>query len=182
MDEWIDILDLQGNYTRKRALKSEAHRKGLFHPTVHVWFHTQDGLILLQQRAKNKDTYPLRWDVSVAGHVGAGEQIMEAALREVEEEIGLNISKDDLAAIGTFKSVQAPAKDILDCEFHHTFICFLGVGLNELKKQGSEVADLKLITINEMEKELLNPELSKTYVPHETDYYMSVLKAIKKRL
>ncbi len=182
MDEWIDILDLQGNYTGQRALKSEAHKKGLYHPTVHVWFHTKDGLILLQQRAKNKDTYPLRWDVSVAGHVGAGEQIIETALREVEEEIGLNISKEDLVPLGTFKSVQTPAKDIIDCEFHHTFICSLGVDIKELKKQKSEVAGLKLITINEMEKELLNPELSNTYVPHEADYYKSVLNAIKKRL
>ena len=61
MDELVDILDAAGNYTGKIAMKSEAHRNGLFHPTVHVWFYTKNGQILIQQRAENKETHPLLW-------------------------------------------------------------------------------------------------------------------------
>ena len=75
MDELIDILDANGNLTNRTAMKSKAHKNGWYHQTVHVWFYTLDGKILLQQRSKNKDVFPLLWDVSVAGHIGAGENI-----------------------------------------------------------------------------------------------------------
>ena len=81
MDELIDILDSNGDFTGKTAMKSEAHKNGWFHATVHIWFYTTDGKILLQQRGKHKETHPLLWDVSVAGHVGAGEAIETSAIR-----------------------------------------------------------------------------------------------------
>ena len=92
MDELIDILDDQGNLTGRNCLKSIAHIEGLNHATVHIWFYTPEGNILLQQRAATKKIYPLLWDVSVAGHVNAGESLLAAAIREVKEEIGLTNS------------------------------------------------------------------------------------------
>ena len=73
MDELIDLLDENGKPTGKTALKSKAHQMGLFHATVHVWCYSRTGNVLLQQRAANKQANPLKWDVSVAGHIGAGE-------------------------------------------------------------------------------------------------------------
>ena len=71
MEEWIDLMDTNGNYTGQKVLKSEAHQKGLFHPTAHIWFYTAEGQVLLQQRSETKKTFPLYWDVSVAGHISA---------------------------------------------------------------------------------------------------------------
>ncbi|WP_337251707.1 NUDIX hydrolase [Maribacter halichondriae] len=133
MDELVDILDAEGNYTGKTVMKSEAHRKGLFHPTIHVWFYTKTAKVLIQLRAKNKDTHPLLWDVSVAGHIAAGETIETSAVREIQEEIGLDISPEDLNKIGVFKSVQEHSDTLVDCEFHHTYLCELKVPLKVLK-------------------------------------------------
>ena len=36
------------------------------------------------------------WDTSVAGHVTAGEDPITSAVREIEEEIGLQVNKEDL--------------------------------------------------------------------------------------
>ncbi len=182
MDELVDILDSDGNYTDKTALKSEAHKNGWFHPTVHIWFFTLDGKLLIQQRAKNKNTHPLLWDVSVAGHVGAGEQILDAAIREVREEIALDITKDDLRSIGVFKSVQKHSDDLIDREFHHVFLCQLNVPFNSLKKQESEVADLKLISLIRFAEETWGLANLGKYVPHGAEYYKTIVKAVKERL
>ncbi|MGB5668354.1 MAG: NUDIX domain-containing protein [Maribacter sp.] len=182
MDELVDILDSEGNFTGQTAMKSIAHNKGLFHPTIHVWFYTQNGQVLIQQRGRKKDTYPLLWDVSVAGHVEAGEDIETSAIREVSEEIGLEINKNALQKIGVFKSIQKHKDDLLDCEFHHTYLCELKVPFSNLKKQESEVEDLELISLIQFSEETWGMADLQKYVPHDITYYKSVIKAIKKRL
>lgn len=165
--------------TGQTALKSEAHSKGWFHPTVHIWLYTATGKILIQQRGKNKATYPLLWDVSVAGHVGAGEDIITSALREVEEEIGLKIRKQDLKKIGVFKSVQKHSASLTDSEFHHTFLCELKVPFPTLKKQASEVEALELIPLIQLAEETIGLTQPYKYVPHDSKYYQTVFKAIR---
>lgn len=182
MDELIDILDSEGNYTGETKMKSHAHRMGLFHATVHIWLYTKEGQVLIQQRGRNKDVYPLLWDVSVAGHVGAGEQIEISAVREIKEEIGLHVQTEQLIKIGVFKSIQKHHDNLLDCEFHYTFICELQVSLNQLKKQESEVENLDLIPLVQFEKEMLDSTFIRKYVPHANCYYQSILKAISEKL
>jgi isopentenyldiphosphate isomerase len=93
-DEYLDILDESGEFTGRTCLKSVAHKIGYFHPTIHVWFYTTRAEVLLQKRGSEKLTFPNYWDVSVAGHVGAGEAIEEAAVREVLE---LKVPLDQLS-------------------------------------------------------------------------------------
>lgn len=182
MNELIDVLDADGNYTGESIMKSEAHKHGLFHSTVHVWFYTKNDQILIQQRGKNKDTHPLLWDVSVAGHVGAGEAIEMSAVREVLEEIGLVIRKEQLQKVGVFKSIQKHHDQLIDCEFHHTFICELNKPLNHLKKQDEEVEDLVLIPLTKFAEETWGMANLKKYVPHDLSYYKAIIKEIRKRL
>lgn len=182
MDELIDLLDSHGNHSTRTALKSEAHKKGWFHPTVHIWFYTKNQKILIQKRSQHKDTYPSLWDVSVAGHIGAGETIEDAAIREIAEEIGLQISKQELKKIGVFKAVAKHREDLIDCEFHHTYIVELKTPLEKLTKQESEVDDLQLISLLEFSEEVWGLANTKKYVPHDTNYYKTVIKAIKKAL
>ena len=54
MDELIDILDDQGNLTGQNCLKSIAHQQGFNHATVHIWFYTFEGNVLLQQRGASR--------------------------------------------------------------------------------------------------------------------------------
>jgi len=182
MDELIDILDTYGKPTGTTALKSKAHRLGLFHATVHIWFYTDDGKILLQQRGEQKITYPLLWDVSVAGHIGAGEKIGVSAIREIEEEIGLQVQEEDLIKIGVFKSMQKHHDTLIDNEFHHTFLCELKVPLHLLQKQESEVADLKIIPIENFDKEINAMVRLQKYVPHSLEYHQTVINEIEKRI
>jgi|SRR5690554_3338537 len=182
MDELIDLLDADGNYTGKTLMKSEAHKKGLFHPSIHVWLYTENGEVLIQKRGKHKDTHPGLWDVSVAGHVGAGEDVIVSALREIQEEIGLTILEGDLHKVGVFKYRHHHRSDLVDCEFHHTFLGELKVPLKTLIMQESEVDDLALINLTLFKNELANTVTSTKYVLYDLAYFEAIYQAIKERL
>ena len=181
MDELVDILDSDGNPTGKSVLKSEAHQKGLLHPTVHVWCYTKSGELLFQKRAAAKKTFPSMWDVSVAGHVAAEENIENAAIREVEEEIGLHIQAKDLIKVGVFKSEHQHPNGIIDAEFNHCFLAELKVPLASLQPQEEEVEDLQLISIPTL-KQLWKEDRLEGFVPISKAYWHALFDKLNELL
>ncbi len=178
MNEFIDIVTKSAKPTGKTALKSEIHSQGYYHNTAHIWFYTHDGRILLAQRAASKAICPLLWDVSVAGHVDAGETIEKAAIREIHEEIGLSISESDLKKIGVFPCFQSYDNGIIDNEFHHTFIAELYVPVSALIPQIGEVESLKLVSIYDFYELLEDSENSNYFVATNKGYYEKVMEEI----
>ena len=79
-----------------RKPRGEVHRDGDWHRSVHVWIAGGGGQLLCQLRAPDKDTQPGRWDVSCAGHITAGDESLETAARELEEELGLGVGAEEL--------------------------------------------------------------------------------------
>jgi len=168
MDEIIDILSSSGELTGETCLKSEAHLKGLFHQTIHVWLYTDDKKVLLQKRASVKKVFPNLWDVSVAGHVGAGEKIAIAAIREVQEEIGITIKETDLEKIGFRKDEIVHPNGILDNEFKHIFLCKLNKSLEQLNMQPEEIDDLQLFNLSILKD---SAKHGRFMVPNMNHYY-----------
>ena len=175
MDELIDILTPEGKSTGKTALKSEAHKNGWFHATAHIWFFTSDEKILLQKRALTKKVFPGIWDISVAGHIGAGEEVLEGAKREVYEEIGLILEDKDFIKIGTRIHQVNHENGIQDNEHHHVFIAELKTPISELTMQPEEVAGLELWDLKVL-KETKN--LENVLLPRFHEYYVSVYNKI----
>lgn len=182
MEEYIDIVTVNGKPTGKSAPKSEIHKKGHYHNTAHIWFYTTRGEILLQQRAASKVICPLLWDVSVAGHIDAGETLKFGAVREIKEEIGLTITETALTKIGVFKCFQTYDNGIIDNEFHYTFIAELKVDLNKLTPQKEEVEALKLVSLKNFKHLLKHSETNGHFVASNRKYYEFVLNAIHKKL
>lgn len=180
-DELIDILN-DDLTILKTCLKSKAHKYGYLHASVHIWFYTDIGEILFQKRSYNKIAFPSLWDVSVAGHISAGEDAITSALREVNEEIGLSISKSDIKKIGRFKETNQHRKDFIDNEIHLIYIGRISTPINQLKIQEEELSAIKLIPIATFKKELAHSDFHKRYVPHSKDYYTFVLNEISKNL
>lgn len=74
-----------------QEIRSEVHRLGLMHRAVHVLVFNAAGQVFLQKRSMKKDRQPGVWDSSSSGHVDAGEHYDACAVRELREEIGLQL-------------------------------------------------------------------------------------------
>lgn len=182
MDELVDILDSNGVATGEVCLKSEAHKKGLMHPCIHVWIYTKRGHILIQKRIEEKDTYPGLWDVSVAGHIGAGENPLLAAKREVFEEVGYDTPIDSLNFIGSHKTYVKHKKNLIDYEFHYIYIVELIIPFEKLSIQIDEVSELKLISIDDLLRVFSKEVRLSEYVPYDQDYLKMVFDAVYKNI
>lgn len=182
MEEYIDIVTKDRKPTGKSAPKSEIHSKGFYHNTVHVWLYTKLGEILLSQRSAKKVICPLLWDVSVAGHIDAGESMVGAAIREAHEEIGLTIHEKDLENIGVFECFQSYDNGIVDNEFHNTFISELKVDISTLTLQKDEVEAVKLVTLEGFKNLLKHIGSDNHFVASNKLYYEFVLHAITYKL
>lgn len=83
MDKSIDWIDTQDR-VRGQVTLERAHKEGLLHRIAVVYLTNDEGQILVQERADG------RLDHSAAGHVDAGESYLEAGLRELKEELGVD--------------------------------------------------------------------------------------------
>ena len=101
--EYFDIRNRDGSITGEVKERSQVHRDGDLHGTVHIFIIRDRGRekeLLLQKRSLKKDSFPGCYDISSAGHVTAGQDFAEAALREMEEELGISAREEDLRFIG----------------------------------------------------------------------------------
>lgn len=87
-DELFDVVDELDSVVGISP-RNLVHRHGLRHRATHVLVYDEQGRLFVQQRSLTKDCSPGRWDSSAAGHVGAGETYDSAAVREVQEELGI---------------------------------------------------------------------------------------------
>lgn len=89
-------MELWDLYTRNRELTGEAHIRGnklpenRYHLVVHVWIVNKDGKYLISQRDANRPTFPFMWEC-VGGSVLKGETSLQGAVREVKEEVGIDL-------------------------------------------------------------------------------------------
>jgi len=180
-DELIDLLDANGNATGNSAMKSEAHAKGLWHCSVHVWIFNSRGEVLLQKRALNKDAYPGLWDISSAGHVSAGETAEQAAVREVGEELGLKVRPSNLKKLEVRKLENEPKPDFHNKEHVHIYLLRFDGSVKKLKLQKEELDDVKFVPLDKYEADLKDSEKKKAYVPGNK-YVFDVMAAIRKEL
>lgn len=175
-DELIDICDEYNNLTGETIMKSKAHREWIWHRTAHVWIYNSQKELLLQLRAAQKELYPSMWDISAAGHVPSEEEPIEGAIREIEEEIWLQIKEDELKFSHIYQ-VTARYKEIINREFSYVYFLKYDGDINNLKLQKEELTDIKFMDLDYLEKDLKeNPD---NYVPH-WEYREEVIHKVRK--
>ena len=143
--ELFDIVDLYGKPTGETVERTVAHAVAIRHRTAHIWIvrrvsgRTQ---ILLQKRSINKDSYPGKYDTSSAGHIQAGHEPLESALRELAEELGIEASEEQLTFVGTFDihfEEEFHGKFFRDNEIAFVYVYDSPVDIEKLTLQPEEV-------------------------------------------
>jgi isopentenyl-diphosphate Delta-isomerase len=161
--ELLDVLTSAGAPTGRTKAKDEVHRDGDWHRAAHVWLVTPDGRVLLQRRAAVKENWPDLWDVTVAGHVSAGENAIDAVIRESREELGLALSASALAHLGTLRwQATLNGGAYIENEFHEVFAAVCDVDLDRLVLDPLEVAEVALVQPADIERY--------DVVPHDEEY------------
>ena len=131
--EVFDIVEEYGNPTGDIIERSLAHKEGVRHRTAHIWIVRKiEGKwqVLLQKRAQTKDSFPGRYDTSSAGHIQAGDEPLESAIRELQEELGIVASPEELKYAGTFNIKYE--KEFHNKLFKDNEIAFVYVYLGEI--------------------------------------------------
>lgn len=164
MEELIDVLDENGVKTGEVLPRSEIHKKGLWDRCIAVAIVNEKNQILLQQRSYNKDKNAGRWDISVAGHIGTGQDALSAASREINEEVSINLGyKIDIKEFRYMFSYRVESKvneNYIDKQFYDFFILRQnGLKVKEIKVQESEVEQVKFVDISELNTLVENKQI-----------------------
>lgn len=139
--EMVDLYDEDRIPLGRTAERHAPKGPGEYRTVVHVCIFDSRGRLLIQQRSREKDSWPEAWDVSVGGGVDAGETSRQAAEREVREELGLAL---DLRGVRPSVTVN------FDGGFDDFYLVERDLALEDLTLQKEEVAQARWAELPEI--------------------------------
>ena len=155
--EYLDLLDEKGNPTGEKRERQQVHIEGLWHRGVNVWIVNSKGEILLQKRSPNKAKHPNMWHISCAGHVIAGDTPMDTCIKELKEELGVTVSKEQVQYLFTVKKESNPKLGYLEREFDDIYLLPIDLDLEkDVVLDLEETTKVKYIPIQEYRRMIQN--------------------------
>ena len=139
MTEIWDVYDENANKTGM-TMERGVPKPGQYMLCVHIYIINSHGQFLMQKRSQQKQSHPGEWDVT-GGAVLAGEESVDAAVRETCEEIGIEIHSDDMMFVGRIKR----GKGFVDVYFARKDFTE-----TDCKLQSEEVEQVKFVSVEEM--------------------------------
>lgn len=144
-EELLDIVDEKNRPLGFSRPRSQVHRDGDWHRTVHIYIFDAEGNLLVQKRSIKKDLNPGRWDMRFGGHILAGQTVDEGVLRELEEETGLKLKLGQLIKGACLRRDNMPNR-----EFTQVYFFKYDPRLGEMKFADGEVDESKWMKIAEI--------------------------------
>ena len=170
--ELIDIVDENNELTGQVEDRWVAYEKGLWRRTVSCWIMNEKGEVLLQKRAGNKRRNPGKW-AKTGGQVDTGETVEEAIFREVKEEIGIEIPKEQIKVVDVHKSNDKNRR------FAYNFIFVVNYKIEDYVLQREEVEEDRYFTIEEMENARANNDMNFTFCNWDIEDFRREMKFLK---
>lgn len=141
MAEIWDLVDKDGNYLDEKWQRGDPNKipEGVYHPCVEVWVKINDKILITQRHPQKSEG--LKYDIP-GGAVVSGESILEGAVRELCEEVGISVPADKLKLLGTTVNGDVYAA---------SYLLTLDA-LPELTLQSTEVVGYMLVTQEKLEE------------------------------
>ncbi len=148
----LDTYDLGGKFLGVKT-RTFCHgvKPGVYHKPVWIWIKSKNGKILVQKRSDDKKENPGKWDMPSAGHVNAGESIIEACVRETKEELGIDVKESEFV-------FQKQIVNQEGWELAQVYILELDTEIDNFVLQKEEVSDVKWLIYNEFKKLYLSDD------------------------
>lgn len=133
--EYWDLYDYCGKKKAKKAIRGTKLNNDDFHLVINAWIVNDAGEFLITQRSPKK-SHPLMWECT-GGSSLMGESSLEAAIREVREELGIDVRSEEATFIGETRRFYKNCPDIL-----HVWLFRSNVNIKDVKIQEEEVNDV----------------------------------------
>lgn len=146
--EYWDIYDKNKNKTGKIIQRGQRLLDDEYHLIVHIWIKNSEGKFLIQQRSE-KVKNPLVWSAT-GGSVVAGEDSYSGALREMKEELGIDLSNENGYLFDSSLYEEDNQKYWCD-----TYLYFIDLDVEKLQLQKEEVKQAKYEKM-EVIKQMMN--------------------------
>jgi len=164
-EEIFEAVDTEGRVIG-HATRSEVHSNpALIHRVAHVMVFNRQGDLLLQKRSMNKDIGPGKWDTSVGGHVNPGEEVLDAAVREMKEELDIVLSDLQFLYSYLFRNHR-------ESELVFTFSCVYEGAIHFNSEEIDEVRFWHMQSI----KEQTGKGIFSSYFEQEFTHYLQQIK------
>lgn len=162
MELW-DVYDKNRVKTDKIMQRGEKFDKDSFHLVVHVCIFNSQNKMLIQQRQSFKQGWSNMWDISAGGSALYSETSQHAIERELYEELGLDIS---------FENIRPSFTVNFENGFDDIYLIKKDIEINDLTLQYEEVQSIKWAT----QQEILDMIHSKTFVPYHKSFIQFVFE------
>ena len=163
--ELVDVYNKRHeklNYTKgRRDLTNGEYKLSCF-----VWIINDENQILIQQRLATAKKCPNMWSTT-GGGAKAGEDSITGTLTELKEELGINLSKEDLTFIGSF---------IRFNDFVEIFVANINIDINNVKIAKDEVQNVEWVTIDKYTKMIKDGRADPTSFNVFKNYYQNYFK------
>ena len=171
--ELLEVVDDNNNFIGKQEDRRIVHKEGLYHREVSVWIMNLKGELLLQKRASTKKQHPNEW-ATTAGHIDIGENPLQAAVREIYEEIGLKLKENNLEFL-FLEKINASNNN----HFKYIYYTKTDKKISEFVIQEEELSELKYISFEEF-KNIIRTQ-NKEYAFSKSTYIPKLISILNNK-
>ena len=156
MNSSVELLDVYNNNgvktgkVVKRGIKDSSFKDGEHIAVAIIYIENDNNEFLIQKTSKQKGGIYS----STGGHVNHGEEPIDTIKREVKEELGVDISNDNIIDLGYV---------IFDFPIRFVFYLRKNIELNDIILQKEEVESVSYMTDNEIRNIIENGLMHKAH-------------------